>query len=271
MTASEVEITGGERIYRLLRELGIKRAHFAGFQGETFSQLLALDPGTIASVALITCAPIPKTLQGLASTLLFVGGDSGLQMAIRSLEALPEARRVTLAGYPQQRWSDVAAERTNEIREALLDFLDHMSMQQGLEAVSINETEGEVAGVTYHIEGAGPPLVLAPLSLAPSQWDPLLPALTGAYCTITLGGRHMGIVQHLETRTTAYFPAVNALLERLDVRPGGMSSISAAAAVFTTAGSRAEPLAETRSLRSTSIATSCEKQQLWHGLRGSVR
>jgi hypothetical protein len=33
--------------------------------------------------------------------------------------------------------------------------------------------EGEIAGVSYRIQGSGPPLVLMPLLLSPSQLEPL--------------------------------------------------------------------------------------------------
>jgi hypothetical protein len=37
--------------------------------------------------------------------------------------------------------------------------------------------EGKIAGISYRIQGAGPPLVLLPLELSPGQWGPLVPAL----------------------------------------------------------------------------------------------
>ena len=46
----------------------------------------------------------------------------------------------------------------------MLDFLGRHPVL----AVSLSEGEGEAAGITYRIRGAGPPLILMPLSLAPS-------------------------------------------------------------------------------------------------------
>ena len=54
------------------------------------------------------------------------------------------------------------------------------------------EPEGEIAGISYRIQGAGPPLVLLPLELSPGQWGPLVPALAAQWTTITLGGPHLG-------------------------------------------------------------------------------
>ena len=56
------------------------------------------------------------------------------------------------------------------------------------------------AGISYRIRGAGPPLVLLPMFLAPSQWEPLAPRLSERYCTITLGGAALGAVAILESR-----------------------------------------------------------------------
>jgi uncharacterized protein DUF3489 len=39
-----------------------------------------------------------------------------------------------------------------------------------------------------------------PLSLAPSQWEPLIATLNRRYCTIVLGGPLLGVVGILEER-----------------------------------------------------------------------
>jgi hypothetical protein len=60
--------------------------------------------------------------------------------------------------------------------------------------------EGEIAGISYRVQGVGPPLVLLPLELSPRQWGPLIPALAAHWTTITLGGAHLGSVASLEER-----------------------------------------------------------------------
>jgi hypothetical protein len=45
----------------------------------------------------------------------------------------------------------------------------------------LREGDGEIAGISYRIRGAGPPLVLLPMFLAPSQWEPLVPRLSERY------------------------------------------------------------------------------------------
>ena len=42
--------------------------------------------------------------------------------------------------------------------------------------------------------------MLLPLDLSPGQWDPLIPALSARYCTITLGNALLGSVASLEER-----------------------------------------------------------------------
>lgn len=70
----------------------------------------------------------------------------------------------------------------------MLAFLQRMDHQQRTTLVKVPERSGEHAGFFYRIQGEGPPLVLLPLGLAPSQWEPLIPMLAPHYCTITLSG-----------------------------------------------------------------------------------
>ena len=99
----------------------------------------------------------------------------------------------------------------------LLDFLDRHPVRP----VALPEGEGEVAGITYHIRGAGPPLVLMPLSLAPSQREPLIAALSTRYCTISLGGPLLGVVGILEGRGRSnYLALVRTVLDVVGIQPG---------------------------------------------------
>jgi hypothetical protein len=121
-----------------------------------------------------------------------------------------------LRGYEWQPWSDVIADRGAEIGAAMLDFLD----RHPIPAVTLSETEGEVAGITYRIRGEGPPLVLMPLSLAPSQWEPVIATLSARYCTISLGGPLLGVVGILEERGRSnYLAMVKNLLDVVGIRP----------------------------------------------------
>jgi hypothetical protein len=59
-------------------------------------------------------------------------------------------------------WSDLLADRTAEIGATMLDFLTRIDRANPVPAAPLAEGEGEVAGISYHIRGAGPSLVLLP-------------------------------------------------------------------------------------------------------------
>jgi SAM-dependent methyltransferase len=149
--------------------------------------------------------------------LVFAGDQGRLARGAAELTAnLSSVSAHILRGYEWQPWSDVIADRGAEIGAAVLDFLD----RHPLPTVRLSEPEGQVAGITYRIRGAGPPLFLMPLSLAPSQWDPLIATLSARYCTISLGGPLLGVVGILEERGLSnYLAMVKSLLDLVDIRP----------------------------------------------------
>jgi hypothetical protein len=126
------------------------------------------------------------------------------------LGELTRARALVLRGYECLPWSDLAADRGAEIASAWLRFLDELPMP----ALVMLEGEGEAAGISYRTRGSGPPLVLMPLDLAPSQWEPLIPELAARYSTVTLGGPLVGVVALLEGRgRSKYLAAIRAVLD----------------------------------------------------------
>lgn len=78
-----------------------------------------------------------------------------------------------------------------------------------------------IAGIRYTCEGAGTPLVLLPLRLASSQWEPLLPVLCARYRTVTLGGPELGFLAMLESRghSVGYLNAVRRVIDVVQLRP----------------------------------------------------
>ena len=82
--------------------------------------------------------------------------------------------------------------------------------------------EGEVAGITYRVQGAGPLLVLLPFGAASSQWEPLIPRLARDYCTITLGGPQLGWAGRGEQRAASvgFQDLYRSLAQDVQVRPG---------------------------------------------------
>jgi SAM-dependent methyltransferase len=210
----------------LFQHLGIERAHIAAgrFVLTDWLGLATMHPERVASLTLISASAVDAgVLQPLGSRLLVVTGDQGppAETVRRLLADLPQAASLTLPGYLSLLWSDVMADRGAEIGPAMLGFLDRAGQGAPVAPVTLPERQGEAAGISYHIRGAGPPLVLLPLDLAPSQWDPLIPLLSARYCTITLGGPMLGAVAVLEGRgRSSYLGAVRALLDAARIQPG---------------------------------------------------
>ena len=207
-------------LIELFQALGIAQAHIAAGQlvpGDWLG-LATGYPERVASLILVS--PRPRSeLNGLESRLLVVAGDKGLsaQGPAKLLTDLPSAAAHILRDYECLPWADVIAERGADIAPALLHFLD----AHPLPPASLPAGEGEVGGITYRIRGSGPPLVLMPLDLAPSQWEPLIPELSERYCTITLGGPLVGAVSLLEGRgRSGYLSVVRTVLDLVHIKPG---------------------------------------------------
>jgi SAM-dependent methyltransferase len=182
---------------------------------------MSCHPERVASLTLLCPAVLdPPTLAPLAERVLVVSGDHGPgpRRTRAGLAELPQASAVVLTDYAGVTWADIAAERGDAIAAAMLPFL---ARRDGLPAGGLAEQEGEIAGISYRVRGAGPPLVLLPLDLSPGQWEPLIPALAADYCTITLGGALLGSVASLEERgRSGYMAIVRALLDALAIMPG---------------------------------------------------
>ncbi len=214
-----------ERIRQLFQHLGIRQAHVAGRLPRDWTGLATTYPDLCTSLSLVCPMAVDSdTVSHLASRLLVVGGDQGppAERVQRAMERIPEARFVTLRDYAFAAWTDVAADRTEEIGGAMMQFLEHANHPAGGEMVLAAEADGEVAGISYRIRGSGPPLVLLPLWLSPSQWESLVPRLSAQYCTITLGGAELGMVAVLESRGNAagYLSMVRHLMQEVELQPG---------------------------------------------------
>lgn len=218
-TAMSVE----ERLRELLHHLGIDQAHFAGRSPRDWTGLAARYPEVLSSLTVIGGFD-PQTVEHLAAKVLVVAGDQGpVAETVRSaMNRLPGAQLVFLRDYANLGWSDVAVERNQELATAMLQFLARMNPPTARGSDPLREEEGEVAGISYRICGAGPPLVLLPMFLAPSQWEPLVPQLSEQYCTIALGGAALGAVAILESRGHAlgYLQMVRTVLEETQLHPG---------------------------------------------------
>src|SRR5262249_8827442 len=180
-----------ERLAQLLAYLGLAHAHFAARLDNDWTGLVVHRPGLVTSLTLICPGNMDATaLRPLASQLLMVNDDHPTGRSVtQAMAQLPEAMLLTLPGYRGFLWADVMADRPHDLGTTLLELLARMEAERPApRPVTLPEGTGEVAGITHHIRGAGPPLVLLPLGLAPSQWAPVLPLLSARYCTITLSG-----------------------------------------------------------------------------------
>ena len=181
-------------------------------------------PERIASLTLLCPVVLdPQSLAPLAERLLVVTGDRGpgARRVQAGLSELPQAAIAVLEDYVGHTWADIAAERGDSIDAAMQEFLARPGLPPARPATAPADQEGEIAGISYHVRGAGPPLVLLPLDLSPGQWEKLIPALSARYCTITLGGALFGSVASLEERgRSGYMAVVRALLDALTIHPG---------------------------------------------------
>src|SRR5215472_12688633 len=205
----------------LLDHLGIARAHFAGRSLADLQDFIAEDPKRIASLTLV-CPTVlnPRSLSPLGARLLVVSGDHGLgARRVRAvLPDLPEAGAVVLEDYAGLTWADLAADRGGHIDAAMREL---HARHEALATANLREQEGDIADISFRVHGAGPPLVLLPLDLSPGQWEPLIPALSARYCTITLGGALFSSVASLEERgRSGYMAVVRGLLDALAIHPG---------------------------------------------------
>lgn len=201
MTGARLSVA--DRILQLLQHLGVERAHVAGSLPGDWQGLVANSADRVASLALICPTGLdPKAVSAVASRVLVIHGDRGpiAERVRTAVERIPEARLVILTDYPGIPLADFAAERGDEIGPPLLDFLQRMEGRYPRAASTLASGIGEVAGISYRVEGSGPPLILLPLALARSQWEPLLSRLSQRFSTIVLGGPHLGHLPLLEAR-----------------------------------------------------------------------
>jgi len=220
---TEAELTVAERIYKLCQHLGVRKAHIAA-RGNDWLELVTTHPELFASLTLVLPdVPNPSTMDLFDSNLLIFTGtevDEYAMQVRKAVESVPGTSLVSLDILAA--FSDVVADNTEQMAMALLPFLARTNHPECVEIIGRDGESGEVAGISYFIEGSGPPLLLFPLGLAASQWEPLMSQLTERYCTITLGGAQFGIVALLEQRSTVagYLRMVKQLIDEANLLPG---------------------------------------------------
>ena len=175
---TETALPVEERILRLLQHLGIDQAHFAARTPGDWTGLSTTYPALFSSFTLIGPGVIaPHAVSRLASRLLVFTGDqeASAERVRRVVENLPDARLVRLCDYSLLGWTDVVADHPDEIGSAMLHFLAQHTPPGGAKTVPRAEEQGEIAGISYRMRGAGPPLVLSPCSLLLPNGNPWCP------------------------------------------------------------------------------------------------
>jgi ubiquinone/menaquinone biosynthesis C-methylase UbiE len=221
MAAAEATDDLEARLLALLDHLGIGRAHFATQIPGDIAGLASSHPGRFSGIVL--CAPArldPVPFAGMAERVLAISGEYGptFDVVVRAAERLPAMRRHVIDSYEAQGWSDIVRDHSGEIVAQLSGFLVQFPADQP----RVSTGEGSHAGISYRLEGTGPPLLLLPFFLAPSQWAPAIPALAQRFTVVTLGGRHLGGIAALEDRARAptYRAMFDALIDQMAPRPG---------------------------------------------------
>jgi len=213
-------------ILQVFQHFGLTQAHVAARIAADWQGLATAHPTALASLMLICPRGMdPGALVSVSSRLGVLAGEHGRSTATlrRVMARFPEATLTTLRGYENPSpYADIAVDCTAELAAAMLAFLEQREHQQPLPSVALPASEGDVGDIRYRVRGAGPPLVLLPLSVAPSQWEPILPQLSQRYCVITLSGAALGMVASLEARghTAGYLRVVGNLLDAARVQPG---------------------------------------------------
>ena len=219
---AETNLLTTDRLVHVLDHLGIERAHFAASMLADVIDIARTHPERMASLTLVCPPRIDPSVRALGPRLLIIAGDQGRPGAMvrNSAASLPEATVVWLRGYFSPPWADVVADSTEPVETAIVNIL---SSEQAKSPRNLHgDVRGEIAGITYHSQGAGTPLVLLPLSLASSQWDPLLARLSTRFCTVTLGGPELGFLAMLESRghSSGYLSVVKQIIDALQLKSG---------------------------------------------------
>ncbi|MFO1160210.1 MAG: methyltransferase domain-containing protein [Reyranellaceae bacterium] len=218
---SDDSLSPAERLIALWDHLGLGVAHVATQMPGDIADLATRFPERLGGVVL--CVPTrldPGPFAAVGERLLMVSGQGGLsaEVTARARSRLPGAKRHVLDGYDAPGWADVMADRTDEIVREMAALL----ATQKADTPASDRREGEHAGITYRLEGAGPALLLLPFFLAPSQWVPAVATLSQHFTVVTLGGRHLGGVAALEDRARAptYQAMFRTLIDLMAPAPG---------------------------------------------------
>jgi SAM-dependent methyltransferase len=207
-----------DRLIALFDHFGLNTAFVATQMSGDVADLARRQPERIAGLVLCTPSRLdPAPFAAVATRTVMISGERGMtaEVTARAEPRLPGSRRVVLPDYDAPGWADVVADRT----DAIVTTLRSLPKEESREASSPNLAagSGSHAGLTYQVLGRGPALILLPFFLAPSQWEPAIPALARSFTVIVLGGRHLGGVAALEDRAQghSYAGMIHGLVDEM--------------------------------------------------------
>jgi len=226
-----LELSVAQRIEALLDHLSLDKVHLGACMSADWGGVIESLPDRIATLTVV--APhlnkgVPEATATFTTPTMVIAGDEGPTAArARALtEVFPNGEFVGLSGYTSAIWADTVADRINEVKSSLIEFLRRAEVAAGgtLEPARLQASDGTHEGLRYRIEGQGPPLLLLPLSMSPSQWDPLIEQLKDSFCVIGLGGALLGAVALLEGRAASgYGELVTSVLSAARLGPEQVS------------------------------------------------
>ena len=121
--ATEATLSVEERLYRLLRHLGVDQAHFAGWMPQDWGGLVAKYPQVISSLTLVNTFD-RRLAEAVSAKLLVVTGDRGpaAETVRNAMRGVPNVQHVELSDYNMLGWSDVAGVSTDIRNWTLFDI-----------------------------------------------------------------------------------------------------------------------------------------------------
>ena len=210
-----------DRILAVLDHLRLERVHVATQAPGDVQDLVANHPDRVGGIALVAPPRIdPAPFAAYGSEVLYVVPEGGMlaKTAARTLPRLPNARPAHLSGYDAESWSDLALDRPD-----LVELFGHyFAGGPQVDHADGSEQSGDVEGVRFRAIGSGPVLIVTPMVLAPSQWQPLLPRLSQHFRVVELAGPHFGMLALLEERAALddWQHMCAGLFDALELQPG---------------------------------------------------
>ena len=214
-----------DRLRQLFAHLGIEQAHFlGGAHYDPLGDVCTSAPDLAASMTHVCPMSVPTTVaDDLTIPFTIITGDAGkmVDSVTNALRGVDRGHHITLKDYAPKIWDDIARERKDEIGDGILNFLATVDEQSSVTAIHPSDEAGTIAELVYRTVGDGPPLVVFPLGLSPSQWDPLLDVLSARYCVVLISGGHMPPMSNHETRirNPGWMEIVVTLLDAMTIDP----------------------------------------------------